>query len=414
MLKRSILILFVMLSAAFTAWGQDKSGSGNDEAIRIQIDKTQMKPLRQDTTAGESATNGREATIGQDSIHTRILPRRSDVVPGEKDNSMQEENPNLKQDSGLRELDLKDPIQQYQLGKRFYVGDKYIVQDEKLAVEWWTKSAEQGYTPAQNQLGICYRYGYGVEQDDKKAVYWWKKASDKGYRDAMMNLGNCYAFGLGVEEDDTMAVRLFELTATTGPYMLALAQKYQFGDGIKMNGKKAIYWNEKAAEHREVDAMYNLGYMYYNGKQITQDYEKAFYWWKKGADIGDAQCAHQVAVCYKEGIGVKPNKRKYEHYFDLAAGLSDVEAMIALGYAYYYGEVRKKDDKKAFKWMERAAEKGIAEAQYCLGVFYNFGVGVKADENKAIEWVKRAAIQNYPDALKALGMDVPAQKKENE
>ena len=412
MMKRCILILFVLLSAAFTVWGQDKSGLSNDDAINIQVDKTQIKPRQQDAVTGDSSTDGSETVSSQDSIRTRILPRRSKVVPGENEKSKQEDNTKVEQNLGLRELDLNNPIEQYKLGKRFYSGDKYIAQDEKLAVEWWTKSAKQGYTPAQNQLGICYRYGYGVDQDDKEAVFWWKKASDKGYRDATMNLGNCYAFGLGVEEDDTMAVRLFESAATTGPYMLALAQKYQFGDGIKMNGKKALYWNEKAAENREVDAMYNLGYMYYNGKMIPQDYEKAFYWWKKGADCGDAQCAHQVAVCYKEGIGVKQNKRKYEHYFDMAAGLSDVESMIALGYAYYFGDIRKKDDKKAFKWMERAADHGIAEAQYCVGVFYYFGVGVKADENKAIEWVKRAAIQNYPDALKALRMDVPQVKKE--
>ncbi|MFC4652932.1 hypothetical protein ACFO26_08415 [Lactococcus nasutitermitis] len=38
------------------------------------------------------------------------------------------------------------------------------------------RAASQGYSPAQNDMGMNYRYGCGVEQDYVKAVYWYEQA----------------------------------------------------------------------------------------------------------------------------------------------------------------------------------------------------------------------------------------------
>ena len=49
-----------------------------------------------------------------------------------------------------------------------------------LAAAWYKKAADQNYTEAQYQLGVCYEIGLGVPEDKAKAVMWYKKAGAEG------------------------------------------------------------------------------------------------------------------------------------------------------------------------------------------------------------------------------------------
>ena len=46
-------------------------------------------------------------------------------------------------------------------------------------------AAEQGNATAQYNLGVCYYNGQGVAQDNKKAVYWFTKSAEQGNADAI-------------------------------------------------------------------------------------------------------------------------------------------------------------------------------------------------------------------------------------
>ncbi len=45
--------------------------------------------------------------------------------------------------------------------------------DHSQAVQWYLKSAAQGYAMAQYNLGVCYDEGKGVERNREEAVIWW-------------------------------------------------------------------------------------------------------------------------------------------------------------------------------------------------------------------------------------------------
>jgi TPR repeat protein len=45
------------------------------------------------------------------------------------------------------------------------------------AVVWCKKAAEQGYAPAQGNLGVMYRNGHGVERNLNQAARWFQKAA---------------------------------------------------------------------------------------------------------------------------------------------------------------------------------------------------------------------------------------------
>jgi hypothetical protein len=56
------------------------------------------------------------------------------------------------------------------------------------AVRYFVLAANQGFTNAEHNLGICCRYGEGTEGDLGKARYWYARAAAKGYEGAIANL----------------------------------------------------------------------------------------------------------------------------------------------------------------------------------------------------------------------------------
>ena len=67
-----------------------------------------------------------------------------------------------------------DAAAQYNLAG-MYENGLGVVKDDKAAVVWYRKAADQGHARAQNKLGVMYEEGRGVVKDDKQAVAWYTK-----------------------------------------------------------------------------------------------------------------------------------------------------------------------------------------------------------------------------------------------
>jgi len=91
-----------------------------------------------------------------------------------------------------------------------------VPEDDREAVKWYRKAAEQGYASAQYNLGVMYDNGRGVPEDDREAVKWYRKAAEQGDASAQSNLGVMYANGRGVPEDDVLAYMWSNLAAASG------------------------------------------------------------------------------------------------------------------------------------------------------------------------------------------------------
>ena len=59
-----------------------------------------------------------------------------------------------------------------------------VAQNLTKAVEWFTKSAEKGYSAAMSNLGYCFERGNGVALNLATALEWYTKARDAGYERA--------------------------------------------------------------------------------------------------------------------------------------------------------------------------------------------------------------------------------------
>ena len=59
-------------------------------------------------------------------------------------------------------------------------------------------AADQGYAPAQTDLGYVYEHGLGVEHDFSEAARFYKLAAEQGQVEAQLDLGILYEAGRGV------------------------------------------------------------------------------------------------------------------------------------------------------------------------------------------------------------------------
>jgi len=86
----------------------------------------------------------------------------------------------------------------------------------KEAVKLWRLAADQGYAPAQYNLGNCFEKGRGVKRDFKEAVRLYRLAAAQNNTDAQYDLAFCYEKGRGVKKDINEARYLYQLLVQQG------------------------------------------------------------------------------------------------------------------------------------------------------------------------------------------------------
>lgn len=142
---------------------------------------------------------------------------------------------------------------QYNYGVCFQQGAG-VSQDDKIANEWFLKSATQGWKDAQFKLAYSFATGRGVVQDNKKAFQWALKCAEQNDPACMFNVVGSYMEGFGTEKNiDSMlvwATRLgslenpenLQLSASITSARLQLAQMYWVGSFVPKDLVKSYSW----------------------------------------------------------------------------------------------------------------------------------------------------------------------------
>ena len=87
----------------------------------------------------------------------------------------------------------------------FYEKGIVVKPNIEEAFKWYLKSAEQGNTTAQNQLGTWYFNKENLNLFSKwwnnnQAFKWFSKAAEQGNPNSQTNLGYCYFEGCGTKQ----------------------------------------------------------------------------------------------------------------------------------------------------------------------------------------------------------------------
>jgi uncharacterized protein len=118
------------------------------------------------------------------------------------------------------------------------------------AFQRWIVLAEAGDAKAQNNLGVLYRRGLGVEKNSTKAVEWYEKSANQKFAKAQFNLGLMYKTGSGVKKDITRAIEWYKKSARNGyaRAQFALGLRFEKGNGVKRNPVVGLSWLNLAME----------------------------------------------------------------------------------------------------------------------------------------------------------------------
>ncbi len=110
--------------------------------------------------------------------------------------------------------------------------------------------AESGDAEAQYNIGWMYLNGYGLAMNDSLALEWWQRASDQGYTDATFSIAMLYSLGEGqVRKDMDKAVDY---------YLMAVEDGHEDANMII---RSMLTRNDKAIRERQRDIVKTYGYL---------------------------------------------------------------------------------------------------------------------------------------------------------
>ncbi len=155
--------------------------------------------------------------------------------------------------------------------------------DDQQGIDYFRRSAEVGYGPAQIALGYYYETGILLAKDQAHALELYRKAAQTGDPLAAWLVGRLYFLGLGAPRDLDAAQKWFKMSASQnnayGAYYLGrLMADRDFAKA------PALY--KVAADEGLPQAQYYYGKALKDGRGIAQDRFNAYVWLSIAYDAG--------------------------------------------------------------------------------------------------------------------------------
>jgi TPR repeat protein len=259
--------------------------------------------------------------------------------------------------------DMGSAIGQAMMGYIWEYGDFGKPIDDIKALEFYSKSAEQGNPFAKVQLGALLIRGIGVKHDPSRAVTLFEDVVELGYPEAMRWLGIAHELGVGVEQDIPRAGQLYDQADRRGDTVATLLL------GFTPHGGNSGYFIQRefdrlATDQTTVVGRRILAAMQQFGLYAPQNSKQSF------ATL--SRCVDTSVFC------------------QLVTGLF---RRFVPGYV---------DGPLSVEMFERAAASGEMHAQYQLGNLYERGDGVPLDLDKAREYYRLAVAQGLSEAAEDL------------
>lgn len=309
--------------------------------------------------------------------------------------------------------DKSKAIDQVTIGLRYLNGVDFS-KNEKKAVEWFQKAANQNNDKGQYRLGYCYQKGIGVGQDKAKAASLYELSTNQGNKDAMSALSKMYLYGDGIPKDISKALHWQEILAFDGDkeaqnnVMANQSAQYEKADisasevrrkALDSHKQKEYEWAEfcmkRAIELGDNDARLDYGLWLGRGDGVQKDYSKAEEYLTPFAESGLKEASSVLGLIYRN----LNDKKKEMYWVEKAAIDGDVASQTRLAEAYLTGNGVKKNKKRALFLYETAAENGDEEAIKELIYGYITGKLAKKDESTSFMWFKKLSVQDQLEVV---------------
>ena len=329
----------------------------------------------------------------------------------------------------------------------------YVNANPVRATNWFTKAAEQNMPDAMCNLGDMYSYEDGLTIDYEKAFYWHKKAAETKHSRALTELGDMYYAGKGVRQDYQKAMEYYQKACDEGyPYAFySLGFMYWKGQGTLPDKEKAQEYLSQAAamgnesafqllnrmdheseEEKDIDPFARQAYLEAQQALADKETEKYINLLSQSANLGYVQALNDLGDLYFNGeLAPKHMGKAYEYFlkasqngsgygsyscgFILMKGSSDIPRDIEKGLSmfrlaveqnykaatrdlarYYYSLETEEDNRKALDYYLQYIEYNPKDTDTLLhiGLIYESGLGVPLNIDLARRYYERAAEQD--------------------
>jgi serine/threonine protein kinase len=223
-----------------------------------------------------------------------------------------------------------------------------VNKDLALAVKWYEMSANNGYAASQLDLGNLYLNGVGVKKDINKGLYLISLAAAQNYPPALFRMAFIYLNGILVKKDSSKYFDFIERALSYDieniTYIETLAFANWMGIGKREDFKQAEYYYLKAIgidSSRATSNFYYLGQLYKTGGiGIEKSLDKSLDYFKKAHLHKNKEAAYQIGeLYYQEAVKIKDPQRF---------------------------ETQKKYFQFAKQWFQKSAQSGNVEAKRIL------------------------------------------------
>ena len=322
----------------------------------------------------------------------------------------------------------------------------YVNANPVRATNWFTKAAEQNMPDAMCNLGDMYSYEDGLTIDYEKAFYWYEKAAETKHSRALTELGDMYYAGKGVRQD-------YQKACDEGyPYAFySLGFMYWKGQGTLPDKEKAQEYLSQAAamgnesafqllnrmdheseEEKDIDPFARQAYLEAQQALADKETEKYINLLSQSANLGYVQALNDLGDLYFNGeLAPKHMGKAYEYFlkasqngsgygsyscgFILMKGSADIPRDIEKGLSmfrlavdqnykaatrdlarYYYSLETEEDNRKALDYYLQYIEYNPKDTDTLLhiGLIYESGLGVPLNIDLARRYYERAAEQD--------------------
>jgi uncharacterized protein len=280
--------------------------------------------------------------------------------------------------------------------------------DLKKAFKWHKMAADQGFAPAQFEMGKTYLvFRTKVPRISHEEMWsYYQKAAEQGFAPAQFELGKGYYLRY---KNPLEAFKYLKMVADQGwaeaQHELGLHYSKR---GESFNPLEAFRYFKMAAEQGVVAAQFELGSCYYNGFGTPFNHEEAFKYYQMAAENGWMSAYYDLGVCYQKGIGTPINPLEAFKCYQIAmSGMCErdlVSVACDLGHCYEAGLGTPANPVKAFEYYQlaksigppsRLYDLGICSALYDLGRCYENDIGTTVDLEKAFRHYQKAARQDW-------------------
>ena len=165
--------------------------------------------------------------------------------------------------------------------------------DEQAAGAFLCQSAEQGFAPALNHLGICCMAGAcGFEENPAKAAAYFSAAAEKGFVESNVHLYGLYDAGKGVAKDKAKGLAFLQAACDADYYPACVMmgmEILQKSASSPEGQSEGVSYLLKAAEGGDPIGQLLYGSCCENGVGTEKDLSEAAGWYRKSAKSGNIQ-----------------------------------------------------------------------------------------------------------------------------